>query len=712
MAFRLAEAYVQIGQRGMAVVLKKTDGLAARLKATLSPVNVLNRGFTGLISPVRSVASGVSRVVSRLQSMGTDRIRRVREALTGLLRPVRLLQMAMAGGLFAGFVLGPTLKLAAEVETLSTSFEVLLGSADKAKRMMEEVNAFAASTPFEQQELAGVAKQLLAFGTAQENIIPTMTRLGDISALSVSAIGDLAAIYGKVRGTGRMMTETLDQFLERGIPIGRELAKMFGVPEAAIRKMASEGKISFADFERALGNLTTGSGQFAGGMAKLSQTLGGLWSTITGNVKNSLADIGMMIVETFDLKPVLKRVGEFAGQFAKLYGQRIREILGDVRDFAEEAWGRISGVIGQAIGIITGNAENLGDVLGGLKTIGLAVLDFLASAAGVVLTLADPLLAVAGAVGRWIVRNRELISQVARIGGVIVGAVVAAKGLVAIVGALGAALGMLLSPIGLVAVAIGGLAALFPDFFKSVLADLGDLIRDWDIYWRLGMEHTKLFLANSWERFKTFFVNVGEIATWFFGDWKEIFVTLGDFTATLFTNLIENIKGLWQSLLNWIRGEQWEFNATPLLDGFKSSIQEMPQLTEANVQKTNDRIEELYGQLGKRMADRRAKADKQAAAAAAGGESGTGEKGAPGPAGGDSPGKGGKYEFVGLAQLAEKMQQEAARANEQAKANALAEKTAGATEKLATAVEGGALKVKMSDAKNQQMAPNPMPAWG
>ena len=168
MTFKLASAYVEFSQRGLSSVMGMVGSLGSKFKGLLNPIN----------------------------------------AVTGAL-----------GALGVGLGVGSMLKLAARAETLGVAFEVLLGSAEKAKGMMEEINKFAAATPYEQDELAGVAKQLLAFGTAQDQIIPTMRQLGDIASLTGAQLSELAQMYGKVRQTGKLQMEQLVQWAERGVPV-------------------------------------------------------------------------------------------------------------------------------------------------------------------------------------------------------------------------------------------------------------------------------------------------------------------------------------------------------------------------------------------------------------------------------------------------------------------------------------------------------------
>jgi tape measure domain-containing protein len=264
MSFQLAAAYVELSQRGFGTVMGGVDAIRGKLG--------------GLVS----FATGP--VAAGLAALG-------------------------AGASIAGMV-----GIAAKVEQTTAQFKTLLGSVDAARGMIEDLQKFSASTPFQFDGLADSAKVLLAFGVSSSQVIPTMKTLGDVAAATGNDIGSLANIYGKVKAQGTLMTDSLNQFNERGIPIGAKLAEMFGKTEAEIREMASKGQISFGDLQKAMVGMTSQGGMAFNGMAEQSTTLGGLWSTLKDNVTLLMGDIGAAIVEGFDMKGAVDGLTGFVQQ--------------------------------------------------------------------------------------------------------------------------------------------------------------------------------------------------------------------------------------------------------------------------------------------------------------------------------------------------------------------------------------------------------------
>ena len=242
----------------------------------------------------------------------------MRDAGTRLAARVTLPAAAAGGGALAA---------AAKVETLTTSFETLLGSADKATAMMKRLEGFSARTPFQLPDVADSARQL-SLEVPEGRILPVLQQIGDTAAGAVQPINELAAIYAKTAAKGKAQTEELFQLAERGIPIISSLQKLGKLElgrdfsKQQILDFASEGKISFDVFARAFALMSAEGGKFHRQMERQSNTLGGLFSTLKDNVFLALADFGKALDEAFSIKDNMRRfiawIGELRTAFTKL----------------------------------------------------------------------------------------------------------------------------------------------------------------------------------------------------------------------------------------------------------------------------------------------------------------------------------------------------------------------------------------------------------
>ena len=100
-----------------------------------------------------------------------------------------------AAGIVAAFsakeFINNMVKVRGQFQQLEVAFTTMLGSAEKANTLMNQLTKTAAVTPFDLQGVANGAKQLLAYGIKAEEVNETLIRLGDIAAGLSLPLGDL-----------------------------------------------------------------------------------------------------------------------------------------------------------------------------------------------------------------------------------------------------------------------------------------------------------------------------------------------------------------------------------------------------------------------------------------------------------------------------------------------------------------------------------------
>ena len=145
------------------------------------------------------------------------RARRYRAAATGGV--ILALEAGLEGVAGAFGQLKDAVKLAADLEQTTIAFEVMLKSANAAKEMIGDIRKFAATTPFNNKELTDSARQLLAYGVAADQVIPTVKMLGDVSAAFGKdlKIDRLAFLYGTAFAQERLFTKDMNQFAQAGM---------------------------------------------------------------------------------------------------------------------------------------------------------------------------------------------------------------------------------------------------------------------------------------------------------------------------------------------------------------------------------------------------------------------------------------------------------------------------------------------------------------
>lgn len=179
-----------------------------------------------------------------------------------------------------------------EFQQLEVAFTTMLGSADKANQLMQQLTKTAATTPFDLKSVAGGAKQLLAYGMEADKVNDTLIKLGDIAAGVSIPLGDLVYLYGTTMVQGRLYTQDLNQFVGRGIPLLEELAKQFDVAQSDVKKLVEEGKVGFPHIQKAIENMTSAGSKFGGLMEAQSKTIKGQISNIEDSIDMMFNEIG------------------------------------------------------------------------------------------------------------------------------------------------------------------------------------------------------------------------------------------------------------------------------------------------------------------------------------------------------------------------------------------------------------------------------------
>src|SRR5690625_2066775 len=135
---------------------------------------------------------------------------------------------------------------------------------------------------------ADVAAGALAAGVKEGAELERYIKLvGDAATGSNAPMSELAQIFNRVQGTGKLMGDELNIIEHRMPGFSQALAKHLGVAPEEMRKMVSAGKVTSADF------LDTMEG-FAGGM---SEAYAKTWSGLKDNVMANIGIIGEALLE-------------------------------------------------------------------------------------------------------------------------------------------------------------------------------------------------------------------------------------------------------------------------------------------------------------------------------------------------------------------------------------------------------------------------------
>ena len=270
------------------------------------------------------------------------------------------------------------------IDVAQAKLRGLGNDADAVSVIMQNASASVKGTAFGLDAAATAAAGAVAAGIQPgEQLEAVLKSVSNSAAASGSSMEEMGAIYNKVASTGKAQNDVLAQVADRGIPIYQALGKQLGVTADEVFKMASDGKINFEQFEKAMtaaaGNVAfemgnTLPGAFANAQAALGRfganILTGIYPALT---KFFLAFQGWMKpVEAFG-KVIGAQIGAGitkAGEAISAFAAGFKSTMGDGKSFTvtfeiirEEIARFASAFQTQGTGIV-GVAQKVGAFLG------------------------------------------------------------------------------------------------------------------------------------------------------------------------------------------------------------------------------------------------------------------------------------------------------------------------------------------------------------
>lgn len=193
-------------------------------------------------------------------------------------------------------------KYNAEIEKYQMNLENMLGSAEQASAVIEQIKKDAKKTPFDVKGLVQTETLLVSTGVSAEKSREVILALGDAVASTGGGNDELtrmAVNLQQIKNTGKATAMDIRQFAYAGIDIYGLIADYTGKTTEEVKEM----EMSWEDVSGALIKASREGGRYYNGMNKQSQTLNGQIS----NLKDSF--------------------NEFAGELAKTYVPIVKEVI-------------------------------------------------------------------------------------------------------------------------------------------------------------------------------------------------------------------------------------------------------------------------------------------------------------------------------------------------------------------------------------------------
>lgn len=265
------------------------------------------------------------------QKEAMSRSAELRDAIS---RDLRIVHIAATSAF--GFVAYEAVRMGSKFEMAKIELEVMTKSAEKAESVLTGLQKLGVESPFTTAEMIQSAKQVKAFGFETDQIVPILSRLGDVASGTGADMDRIILAFGQVRTTGRLMGQELRQFTNAGVPIMEYLAKAMGKTEAEIPNLVRQGKVGFSDVAQAFNLMTSEGGLFNNMMSRVNkETTYGRWQNLVENFQLMAKDMGQAAFQGLGLHEILTSIAE---SFKGADKGALLEFFGNIKKIFQSIW--------------------------------------------------------------------------------------------------------------------------------------------------------------------------------------------------------------------------------------------------------------------------------------------------------------------------------------------------------------------------------------
>ena len=281
------------------------------------------QGTNKLTEDWKKVSGRIQEASNALKRMNSGSpLQQIKAGLTGIIGKFTLVQtlanVATGALMGMGRAVGEFGAMSGRMETLQLQLEGFTGSASAAAEAFRGFSDIAAQSPFNLEQVATAGKIMMAFGIDTETAMISTKQLGIAAAATGGDINLLARNLGQIAAQGQAYTRDLTQFAIQGIPIWEEMSAVTGKSVTELKKMASEGQISFEIVQQALNNLTREGTAFAEIAKRMQETFAGRMARIEASIN----ELGLAFIQTFNKFD--RALGKIVSGSMKLFADTIK----------------------------------------------------------------------------------------------------------------------------------------------------------------------------------------------------------------------------------------------------------------------------------------------------------------------------------------------------------------------------------------------------
>lgn len=322
-------------------------GFAGKVKGAFSGIG---SGLSAAAPIAGKVASAVGTIAGAAGRAGSAISSQVNGALMETVSTATK-AAGVIGAVLGGIAIQGGVSRALNIEDAQAKLTGLGHSAKSVQQIMDNASASVKGTAFGLGDAATVAAGAVAAGVKPgKDLERTLKLIGDGATIAGMSMGEMGSIWNKVASSDMIQGDVIAQLGDAGIPILQLLAKETGKSATEVKKMASDGQINFATFQKAM---EEGMG---GAALKSGETFRGAMA----NTRSALGRIGETFMTPF--LTMIKAGFNTAIPIFDGFNAALKPLMAPLNAWAEKngplmiAWGqKVGAAIQTVVAVITGN---------------------------------------------------------------------------------------------------------------------------------------------------------------------------------------------------------------------------------------------------------------------------------------------------------------------------------------------------------------------
>jgi hypothetical protein len=314
-------------ESGLTPKMSRIGTLASKAMNSNLVTNMRIAGGNAAASFTYAMESSIKPAMSKVSASVKTGMGTIASSAGGAVKAVGLVAGALGGG-FLAYAIKAGVEYNVLYQKSIKAFQTILGSQAAANQMMANLTAFAKTSPFPRQTFIAATQQMLGFGVAAKDIIPTLSAVQDAVAAvggNASDISGVVAVLAKVDSQGKFTARTLNEMGTRGIDAAALIGKGMNLTSAQVRKAITKDTLNTQAAMTAL--VTQMQIKYAGAANGLKST----WVGAKQSIQAAMRDIGSAIVAPF----ISPTGGGLAIQWANKLGKVLWAIEPAVKPLAD-----------------------------------------------------------------------------------------------------------------------------------------------------------------------------------------------------------------------------------------------------------------------------------------------------------------------------------------------------------------------------------------